>query len=365
MQTTKQMTEERFSAERLHRFTERILRDAGIPELDAVVAADVLLASDLRGIESHGIARLFHYADMLHRGRLNPRPDIRTVHETPSTATVDGDNGLGLVVGPRVYEMAMNKAEHAGSGWIAVRRSNHFGIAGYYVIQALKRDMIGWAMTNASPWVAPLWGAERRLGTNPIAIAFPGLKQPPVVIDMATSVVAYGKIEIARRNGESIPPDWAVNGQGEPTTDPNEVPDGGALAPLGTDRERGGHKGYCLAAMVDLLTGVLPNANWGPFVPSFWPRPGETNQQGGQGIGHFFGAMRIDGFGSVDEFKLRVDEWIGSMRETKPATGTDGPLIPGDCERENERDRSANGIPLSAAVVRTLEELSGKTGVPL
>ncbi|MEO2008073.1 MAG: Ldh family oxidoreductase [Pirellulaceae bacterium] len=358
------MSDKRFSAERLLRFTNAIFVDAGIPDEDASVAAGVLLASDLRGIESHGIARLFHYTEMLHCGRVNPRPDIHIAHETPSTATVEGDNGLGLVVGPRACEIAMDKAELAGSGWIAVRGSNHFGIAGYYVMRALARDMIGWAMTNASPWVAPLWGAERRLGTNPIAIAFPGLKEPPVVIDMATSVVAYGKIEIARRNGESIPPDWAVDELGQPTTDPNEVPGGGALAPLGTDRERGGHKGYCLAAMVDLLTGVLPGANWGPFVPSFWPRNGEPEQRGGQGLGHFFGAMRIDGFGPADEFKSRVDEWIKCMRETKPAAGTDGPLIPGDCERENERERSANGIPLSAAVVATLDELSRKTGVP-
>jgi L-2-hydroxycarboxylate dehydrogenase (NAD+) len=357
------MTQPRYSAQRLLDFTIDIFIDAGIPDGDARVAAEVLIASDLRGIDSHGIARLFAYADMLHRDRINPTPNIRIVHETPSTATVDGDNGLGLVVGPHSNSIAMNKATNCGSGWVAVRNSNHFGIAGYYVIQSQTVDMIGWAMTNASPWVAPLWGAERRLGTNPIAIAFPGLVEPPVVIDMATSVVAYGKVEIAIRNGQTIPSDWAVDERGQPTTEPESVRDGGALTPLGAQRELGGHKGYCLASMVDLLTGVLPGANWGPHIPSFWPRKGEPDNDSGQGVGHFFGAMRIDGFGPADEFKSRVDDWIRTMRQTKPADGTDGPLIPGDPERHAEIDRRKNGIPLSPGVAKSLEELSRKTGI--
>ena len=333
----------------------------GVEPSDAETAADVLIASDLRGIDSHGIARLSAYADMLQNGRANPRPDVRIVHETPGTATVDGDGGLGLIVGPRSNAIAMAKAENVGSGWVSVRNSSHFGIAGYYPLQALNHDMIGWAMTNASSWVAPIWGAERQLGTNPIAIAFPGLDEPPIVIDMATSVVAYGKIEIARRNGESIPSDWAVNSDGQPTTDPEEVPASGALMPLGSVRERGGHKGYCLASMVDILSGVLSGANWGPFVPPFWPRAGDQ-QQVGKGIGHFLGAMRIDGFGPAVEFKQRVDHWIRVLRETKPAAGTDGPIIPGDPERLAEQDRLANGIPLSPVVMDMLRELAKETG---
>ena len=179
----------------------RVFRHFGVPEADARQAADVLATSDLRGIDSHGVARLHTYFDMLTLGRINPRPEVRIVRESPSTATVDGDNGLGLVVGPRANAIAMDKAEAVGSGWVSVCNTNHFGIAGYYPLQALKRDLIGWAMTNATKLVAPLWAAERMLGTNPIAIAFPGKEEPPIVIDMATSAVAYGKIEIAMRKG--------------------------------------------------------------------------------------------------------------------------------------------------------------------
>ncbi|MBM81858.1 MAG: malate dehydrogenase [Planctomycetaceae bacterium] len=354
----------RFSAQSLQEFCIQVFTHFDVASEDAETAAKVLISSDLRGIDSHGIARLFGYAGMLKEGRIKARPDVRVVHESPSTATVDGDNGLGLIVGPQANELAMQKAAAVGSGWVSVRNSNHYGIAGYYVLRALERDMIGWSMTNATSWVTPLWAAERRLGTNPIAIAFPGLREPPIVIDLATSVIAYGKIEIARRNGESIPPDWAVDESGKPTTNPDDVPAAGALAPLGTDRERGGHKGYCLSSMVDLLTGVLSGANWGPFVPPFWPRDEGQATRVGEGVGHFFGAMRIDGFGPPEEFKQRVDDWITTLRASKPAEGTDGPLIPGDPEREAEQDRGPNGIPLTLPVVESLEKLARETGIP-
>src|SRR5260370_28536798 len=186
--------------ERLHEFSRRVFVHVGVPEVDARRAADVLVAADLRGIDSHGVARLHSYFEMLSLGRINPRPVVRIVRETLSTATMDGDNGLGLVVGPKANEIAMDKAEAAGSGWVSVRNSNHYGIAGYYVLQALGRDLIGWAMTNSTKLVAPLWGAERMLGTNPIAIAFPGKEEPAIVIDIATSAVAYGKVENAMRH---------------------------------------------------------------------------------------------------------------------------------------------------------------------
>src|SRR5947209_9292399 len=258
-----------YSAEALHQFAARVLELAGVPPADAALAADVLLAADLRGIDSHGVARLRGYFEALRAGEMNPTPEIRLVRETVSTATVDADNGLGLVVGPRANEIAMEKALEAGSGWVAVRNTNHFGIAGYYVLQALERDLIGWAMTNSSALVAPLFGVGRMLGTNPLAIAFPGLEEPPIVIDFATSAVAFGKIEIARRKGDPIPLGWAIAADGRPTTDPTDVYEGGALLPVGSTRELGGHKGYALAMMVDVLSGVLSGANWGPFTPAF------------------------------------------------------------------------------------------------
>lgn len=353
-----------FSIAVLNEFVVRVFLHFGVPKKDALQAAEVLAAADLRGIDSHGVARLHTYFDMLTLGRINPKPEIKIVRSTPSTATVDGDNGLGLVVGPQANRMAMDMAEKCGSGWVSVCNTNHFGIAGYYVLKALERDLIGWAMTNSTKLVAPLWGAERMLGTNPIAIAFPGKEEPAIVIDMATSAAAYGKIEIARRRREAIPGGWAVDREGKGTTDPNEMIAGGAMLPLGSDRERGGHKGYALAMMVDILCGALSGANWGPFAPPFALRQEIPKRRVGKGIGHFFGAMRIDGFIDGGEFKGQIDDYIRVLRATKPAPGTNGPLIPGDPEREAEKVRRKDGVPLILTVVEELRDISQKTGIP-
>jgi LDH2 family malate/lactate/ureidoglycolate dehydrogenase len=302
---------------------------------------------------------------MLELGRINPRANVTIVRETASTATVDGDNGLGLVVGPKANAIAMEKAVAAGSGWVSVRNTNHYGIAGWYVLEALKRDLIGWSMTNTTRLVAPLWGAERMLGTNPIAIAFPGAEEPPIVIDMATCTAAYGKIEMARRAGSPIPLRWAADRNGVPTTDPNEMVEGGALLPLGSDREGGGHKGYALAVMVDVLSAVLSGANWGPFVPPFALRQEIPARSVGKGIGHFFGALRIDAFIEPDEFKKQIDDMVRTLRKTRPAPGTGGPLIPGDPERESEVVRGREGIPLTQPVVDELRDISRRTGISL
>lgn len=353
-----------FPCERLREFTQRVFEHFGVPREDARVAADVLACADLRGIDSHGVARLVTYVDMLAAGRINPRPKPRIVRETPSTATFDGDNGLGLVVAPQANEIAMKKAENAGSGWVAVCNTNHFGIASYYPLAALERDLIGLAMTNSTKLVAPLWGAERMLGTNPLAIAFPGLEEPPIVIDLATPAVSYGKIEIARRRGESIPTGWAIDKDGRDTTDPNAMVAGGALLPLGSDRERGGHKGYALGMMVDVLSAVLSGANWGPFTPPFALRQELPARSVGKGIGHLLGAWRIDAFIEAREFKRQIDDVVRTFRATKPAPGTPGPLIPGDPERESELERAEHGVPLVLPVVDDLRGIAQRTGVP-
>ena len=360
---SKQQPSHLFHTDYLKDFSAKVFMHFGIAEADAKQAADVLAKSDLRGIDSHGVARLHTYFDMLTLGRINPKPNINVVREKISVATVDGDNGLGLVVGPKANEIAMEKAEKYGSGWVSVCNTNHFGIAGYYPLKALERDLIGWAMTNTTKLVAPLWGAERMLGTNPIAIAFPGYKEPPIVIDMATSAVAYGKIEMALRKKTEIPRGWIVDKSGRMTTNPHDMIDGGAQLPLGSERELGGHKGYALAAMVDILCCVLSGANWGPFAPPFALRQEIPTRSVGKGIGHFFGAMQIDGFIDKDEFKKQIDEWIRVFRNTKPAPGTNGPLIPGDPEREAEAIRSKEGIPLLKPVVDELLDISKKTGI--
>lgn len=354
-----------YPPDQLFEFTVRVFRHFEVPPEDARTAATVLQSADLRGIDSHGVARLHTYFDMLELGRINPRAQVSVVRETASTATVDGDNGLGLVVGPKANAIAMEKSLAAGSGWVSVRNSNHYGIAGWYVLEALRRDLIGWSMTNTTRLVAPLWGAERMLGTNPIAIAFPGAEEPAIVIDMATCAAAYGKIEMARRAGSPVPLRWAVDRNGIPTTDPNAMIDGGALLPLGSDREGGGHKGYGLALMVDVLSAVLSGANWGPFVPPFALRQEIPTRSVGKGIGHFFGALRIDAFIDPEEFKRQIDDVVRTLRGTRPAPGTGGPLIPGDPEREAEATRSRDGIPLTEPVVEELRDISRRTGIPL
>ncbi len=352
-----------FSAAALRDFIENTFRAFDVPEADAAQAADILISSDLRGIDSHGVARLRKYVEMLEDGNINPRPHVRIVRERMSTATVDGDNGLGLVVGPKANQIAIEKAKKTGSGWVSVCNTNHFGIAGYYPLQALQHDIIGWAMTNTGKWMAPIFGVERMLGTNPIAIAFPGLEEPPVVIDFATSAVSFGKVQIKQREGKDLPDGWVLDDKGNPSNKAEDLISGGSLLPLGSSAESGGHKGYCMAAMVDILTAVLSGANWGPFAPPFASRVFIPEESVGKGIGHFFGAMAIDGFMDVDVFKTRIDEWVRRFRATKPAPGTQGVLIPGDPERIAEAERRESGIPIIAPVVDDLRWVAGKAGL--
>jgi len=359
------MTEATSSWQALVEFSIRVFRHFAVPADDARTAAEVLSAADLRGIDSHGVSRLQTYVEMLEAGRINPRPQLKVVRESLSTATLDGDNGLGLVIGPAANCIAMEKAETCGSGWVSVANSNHYGIAGYYPMQALQRDLIGWSMTNSTKLVQPLWGADRMLGTNPLAIAFPAKEEPPVVIDMASSAVAYGKIEIAERKGEDIPAGWAIDAGGNPATSPQQMMDGGALSPLGSTRELGGHKGFCLAAMVDILSCVLSGANWGPWAPPFALRQHIPERSVGKGIGHFFGAMQIEAFIDVAEFKRQMDDWIRTLRTSPPQPDSPGVVIPGDPEREAEAKRRADGIPLLPAVVKDLQRISKATGIPL
>ena len=354
---------ETFPIEALREFSTRVFRACGVPEEDAALAAGVLASADLRGIDTHGVARLPQYHEMLELGRINPRPEIRVVRESPSTATVDGDNGLGLVVGPRANLLAMEKADAVGTGWVAVRDSNHFGAGAYYALQGLPRELIVWAMTNSPPQVAPLWGAEKMLGTNPMAIAFPALEEPPVVIDFTASAIAFGKVEHAARRGEPIPEGTAIDRDGRPTTDPNAMLQGGALLPLGGDLERGGHKGYCLAAMVDLLSAALSGANWGPFPPPFPAHLPAPSRSVGEGVGHLFGAFRISAFIDPPEFRRQVDDWVRTMRATRPAAGTSGPLIPGDPNRLAEETRRVHGVPVIRPVLDALRRVAERTGV--
>lgn len=352
-----------FTSAHLRNFTTNVFLKMGCSAADADLAADVLLRSDLRGIDSHGVARLSGYVRLWEKERINATPNIKVVHETPTTATVDGDGGLGLVVAPFAMKIAMDKAKIYGSGWVAVRNSNHFGIAGYHALLAVEQDMIGISMTNASPLVAPTYANERLLGTNPMCYAFPAGKYPPVVVDMATAAAANGKLEIASRSNKPIPEGWAQDKNGVGSTDPNELKAGGSLLPLGSDKDHGSHKGYGLSATVDILTAVLSGANYGPWVPPFVAFLDPPTDPVGLGIGHFFGAMRIDGFRPADEFKDHLDNWIERFKSAKTVDPDKQVIIPGEPEYDFELERNVSGIPLIDAVVQDLNILADKLGI--
>jgi LDH2 family malate/lactate/ureidoglycolate dehydrogenase len=357
--------EEIFAYDRLLSFTESVFKKIGCSEQDAAVAAKALLSADLRGIDSHGVARLTGYIRLWEAKRANAKPLIRIIHETPSTAVVDGDSGLGLVVAPFAMQVAIDKAKQVGTGWVSVQNSNHFGIAGYHALKAVEQDMIGIAMTNASALVAPTFSVERLLGTNPICVAIPAGQEPPFVADLATTTAANGKLEILQRKNQKAPSGWIQDKDGNISTDPHELKTGGALLPLGGDREHGSHKGYALGAIVDIFSAVLSGANYGPWVPPFPAYVAMPVNMPGKGIGHFFGAMRIDAFRPAAEFKEHMDKWIQRFKKAKPVKGQDRVLIPGDPEREMESARLRDGIPLLDTVAEDLKGLAEKLKLSL
>jgi len=349
-----------FTYQQLFDYAKAIFIKIGCPELDADRAAKVLISADLRGIDSHGIARLNGYIRLWEKQRINAKPNIKIIHETPSTATVDGDAGLGLVVAPFAMELAIKKAKIAGTGWVSVKNSNHYGIAGYHSLMAVKEDMIGISMTNASPLVAPTFSNERLLGTNPIAVAIPANEEAPFVGDMATTTAANGKLEILQRKKEKAPYGWVQDKDGQPTNNAFGVNEGGALLPLGGDREHASHKGYILGSVVDIFSAVLSGANYGPWVPPFVSFIEPREDLVGEGIGHFFGAMRIDAFRPADDFKNHMDNWIRRFRNSTPIDSSQKVLIPGDPERAMEKERMKSGIPLIQPIVKDLKGLAEK-----
>jgi LDH2 family malate/lactate/ureidoglycolate dehydrogenase len=277
---------------------------------------------------------------------------------------VDGDSGLGLVVAPFAMKIAIEKAKQVGTGWVSVQNSNHFGIAAHHAMMALQYDMIGMAMTNASPLVAPTFSVDRMLGTNPICVAAPAGEEPAFVADLATTTAANGKLEILQRKNQKAPIGWIQDKNGDPSNDPHELKNGGALLPLGSDREHGSHKGYALGAVVDIFSALLSGANYAPWVPPFPAYVPMPVEQPGKGIGHFFGAMRIDAFRPADEFKQHMDHWIRGFRNAKTVVGETKVLVPGDPEREMQEQRLKEGIPIIEPVVKDLEQLAVKFNVP-
>lgn len=352
-----------YSADYLRNFTSRFFSKLGCPEEDASTIAEVLVAAERRGISSHGMIRIKNYYLMHEKGRINVRPEIKTERETPSTAVVDGGGAYGMVAAKRSMQIAIEKARNAGTGWVATKNSNHFGIAGYYSMMAMEEDMIGVAMTNANPLVAPTFSRSRLLGTNPIAVAVPAGKYPPYVADFATTPIARGKLTIKGKQGRSVEKGLVQDAEGFSSTNPDIIKEGGAILPLGSDPSHGSHKGYCLNSIVDIFSAVFSGANFGPFVPPQVPFLSPPDEQVGQGLGHFFGAMRIDAFQEKEAFKNRMDKWLETFQKAENIEGQPEVMIPGDPERAMEEKTDREGIELLGSVKEELSELADKMGI--
>lgn len=347
-----------FTSSDLSLFSESVFKKIGCSSADATLASKVLLMADLRGIDSHGLARLSGYVRLYENGRINTQPNISVVRDKKANFTIDGDSGLGLVVGPKTMEIAIEKAHLHGNGMGSVMNSNHFGIAAYHAMMALEHRFIGLAMTNASPLVAPTNSKERMLGTNPICFAIPAHQHPAFVLDMASSAAANGKLEIAERKQLPIPTGWLEDLNGQSTSDPKDLKAGGYLLPLGSDKDHGSHKGFGLGALVDILSGVLSGANFGPWVPPFVAFLPVLPDLPGKGLGHFIGAIDIDGFMAYEDFTTRMDKWIARFKAAKPIDPMHPVIIPGEPEYAAHQDRLASGIPLNNRVVEDLTQLA-------
>jgi len=353
-------------ADSLGDFCARVFDKMDVPTDDAAVIADVLVAANLRGLDSHGVARLKRYVNGLRDGVMVARPKIEIVHQTPCTALVDGGGGLGPPVSVRGMKLAIEKAREMGVGFVAVRNSNHYGIAGYYSMMALREELIGISMSNASVLVVPTFGKDAVLGTNPISVAVPAGQERPFVLDMATSVVTQGKLEEYSRRDKPLPLSWATDERGVPTADAARVLKnvliraGGGILPLGgAQEEDGGHKGYGLALLVDILCGVLAGAG---YATTIYPRTPEGKPLPAN-VGHFFGAIRIDAFRPLDEFKATMDDIIRRLKSSARAEGEERIYIHGEKEFEEEERRRREGIPLHPTVVATMQQIARELGV--
>ena len=325
---------------------------------DARIAADILLAADLRGVDSHGIIRLdTYYGTRLRKGLIDPRARLEVVRETSTTLAMDGGSGLGQIVGYTAMQRCIEKARQSGIAMVTVRNSNHYGIAGYYAMMALPEDMIGVSFTNAQPLVAPTYGRKAMLGTNPIAVAVPAGGERPYVLDMATSIVPIGRITVYDKAGKAIPEGWGIDHEGKITTDPKQVLNGGALMPLGGIDLMRGYKGYSLALLVDIFSGVLAGSAFGTDVAQ--PSTNEPAR-----VGHFFAAMRIDAFRPLEEFKQDMDGLIRMMKDSPKAVDQERIYIAGEKEVEMAERRRTQGIPLLETVVDSLKASGQLVGLP-
>jgi L-2-hydroxycarboxylate dehydrogenase (NAD+) len=339
----------------LTRFVTDVLIKLGVPSGDAEITAANLVKADLRGIESHGVARLKRYTDGIKNGVVKVHPNVSVLRESPVTALLDGDAGLGQVVSYRAMSLAIEKAKKSFVGLVGVRNSNHFGIAGFYGLMALQNDLIGLVVTNTRPLVAHTFSKQKLVGTNPICVAVP-TGGPGFVLDMATSVAPIGKMEVAKRIGKKVPIGWGIDPDGNLSDDPDKISKG-ALLPLGGLGEvLGGHKGYGLGAVVDIFSGILTGASWGSGV-------GETQGPKPADVGHFFGAINPEAFIDLPVFKSRMDQLITTLKGAQKLPGAEEIYVAGEKSFYTEEVRRKMGVALDAKTIEMLKQLGAESGV--
>jgi ureidoglycolate dehydrogenase (NAD+) len=341
----------RYAPAALRAFCAQALERAGARPDDAAVTADGLVAADLRGVHSHGVLRVGIYADRLRSGSINPRAELAVVRDGGAVVVADAQAGLGIAMAVRAMDLAIARARANGVAAVGVRNGNHCGMLAYLAMRALAAGAVGIAASNGDAQVAP-WGARAKfLGTNPLAVAVPAREEPPVVLDMATSVVAHGRIKAASERGEAIPPDWAVDSEGRPTTDPSQALAGALVA-------FGGPKGSGISILIDLLAGLLPGGRSGPEIVPLYQRLDQP-----QGVGHLLVALQVEAFEPLEVFGARVDETVRKIRALPPPPGASRPFLPGELEHLRAEEYRAHGIPLPADALGELARMAAALGL--
>jgi LDH2 family malate/lactate/ureidoglycolate dehydrogenase len=338
-------------SENLTNFVCDVFKTVGLSDENSLTVADSLVAANLRGVDSHGVTRVPIYVKRLREGATNPNPDVKIVKESDATLLVDGDDGMGQIVGLEAMKLGIAKAKKNGGVHIGVTRSSHFGAGAYFVKRGTQEDMITFAMSNAPSTMAPWGGIQPYFGTNPYAYGIPAGKYEPIVLDMATSVVARGKIIMAAQNGSDIPEGWAIDQKGRPTTDSQAALDGSVL-PFG------GPKGYGISLMIDIMSGVLTGAGFGPHINNIY---GDYDKP--QNVGHFFQLVDINQFMPAEEYKQRIDQMIEEIKSSPAAEGVGEIFVPGEIENNTEKARLENGIDLEKEVYEGLKQVGKECGV--
>jgi LDH2 family malate/lactate/ureidoglycolate dehydrogenase len=333
-------------------FCAGVFERLGLSAADARLTAGMLVAANARGVDSHGVVRLRIYADRLRSGGIKPHGEPQTISEGPAYALLDGCDGVGQLIALRAMRLAVEKAGTSTVAVVGVRNSNHCGALAPYGLIAVEQGMIGFGTTNASPTMAPWGGGRRLLGTNPLCIAVPGGRERPLVLDMATSSVSLGKIIVAAMAGEEISTAWGFDRQWQPTADPAAVTNGGSLQPLG------GYKGSGLSMLLDVLSGVLAGGAFSTGIRNLYENSSEP-----QGVSHLFGALRVESFLPLADFRERIDQYIAQFRQCPVAPGADRVYVPGEIEDEIESERRKNGIPLGEELIAELAALARELGV--